>query len=184
MTVGAYAPRRYARPLVAGWLLTALLAAGATVAFLGGRWDADPVLDARGWRTVATLADVRSEGVVALPELRTFLVAVPEGADGETAPDEAQQRGVMALYDYSQHLPGERVSWCESAQVFWEKNHGAIFDRFGAFVGGGPASNGLDRVAVSVVDGKVQINPSIVLPGPEKGDVRALQPTGPFCQDF
>lgn len=182
MSVASYAPRRYVRPLITAFLLVGLLGAAAFVAFLGGGWDADPVLDASGWRTVATLEEVRSDEVLALPELGAFLVSVPTGEDGATAPAAARRRGVMAVVDDAQHMPGERIWWCASAGLFEAPTHGERFDRFGAYLSG-PAMKGLDRMAVRVLEGGVQVNPTIVRPGPERGDVPAMAPIGLFCHN-
>ncbi|HEX9823402.1 MAG TPA: hypothetical protein VGB51_03295 [Actinomycetota bacterium] len=175
----APAPHRFARPLVAAFLLAGFLVVAAGLSFLGGRWDADPVLDATGWRTVATVDDVRLHDVVYIPQLLTFLVAVPDDTDGATAPGAARELGLIALLDDANHIPGDRVYWCPDPEVFWEKNHGSKFDRFGAYMDG-PAMRGLDRVAVRVVGDEVQIDPDRVEPGPDRGSVPVRDPRGPL----
>jgi Rieske Fe-S protein len=118
-----------------------------------------------GWVRVGSIQDVRSQGVVPLPEVPAFVVVDPP-------------RTPIALLARSTHL-GERVIYCRSSGWFEDPAHGTKFDRLGNYELG-PAPRGLDRLATLVQDGVVWVNPNEVTLGPPRG-WRDIKPTGPFC---
>jgi hypothetical protein len=93
-----------------------------------------------GWVRVGSIQDVRSQGVVPLPEVPAFVVVDPP-------------RTPIALLARSTHL-GERVIYCRSSGWFEDPAHGTKFDRLGNYELG-PAPRGLDRLATLVQDGVV-----------------------------
>jgi Rieske Fe-S protein len=118
-----------------------------------------------GWVRVGSIQDVRSQGVVPLPEVPAFVVVDPP-------------RTPIALLARSTHL-GERVIYCRSSGWFEDPAHGTKFDRLGNYELG-PAPRGLDRLATLVQDGVVWVNPNEVTLGPPRGS-HDIKPTGPFC---
>lgn len=72
---------------------------------------------------------------------------------------------VVAFVDSAQHMPREKLWWCQTEHVFAAPTHGETFDAQGHHIGG-PASRDLDRLAVTVrPDGKITIDSSKVLAG-------------------
>ena len=118
-----------------------------------------------GWVRVGSIQDVRSQGVVSLPNVPAYVVVDPPGSP-------------IALLARSTHL-GERVIYCRSSGWFEDLAHGTLFDRLGHY-GSGPAPRGLDRLATVVQDGVVWVNPNEVTPGPPRGS-HDIKPTGEFC---
>jgi Rieske Fe-S protein len=118
-----------------------------------------------GWVRVGSIEDVRSRGVVALPQVPAYVVVDPP-------------RTPIALLARSTHL-GERVIYCRSSGWFEDPAHGTKFDRLGYYELG-PAPRGLDRLATLVQDGVVWVNPNEVTPGPPRGS-HDVKPAGPFC---
>lgn len=118
-----------------------------------------------GWVRVGTIQDVRSRGVVLLPEVPAYVVADPP-------------RTPMTFLARSPHL-GERVVYCPSSTWFEDPAHGDKFDRLGNYVLG-PAPRGLDRLATLVQDGVVWVNPTETTLGPPRGP-HDTEPAGPFC---
>jgi hypothetical protein len=118
-----------------------------------------------GWVRVGSIQDVRSQGVVLLPEVPAYVVVDPP-------------RTPMALLARSPHL-GERVVYCPSSMWFEDPAHGDKFDRLGNYVLG-PAPRGLDRLATLVQDGMVWVNPTKLRSGPPRGP-HEVKPAGPFC---
>jgi Rieske Fe-S protein len=114
---------------------------------------------------VGSIRDVRSQGVVSLPEIPAYVVVDPPQTP-------------IALLAQSTHL-GERVIYCRSSGWFEDPAHGTKFDRLGSYELG-PAPRGLDRLATLVQDGIVWVNPNEVTRGPPRGS-HHIKPTGPFC---
>ena len=120
-----------------------------------------------GWVRVGSIGDVRSQGVVLLPDVPVYVVANPPQTP-------------IALLARSTHL-GERVNYCRSSTWFEDPVHGAKFDRLGNYMVG-PAPRGLDRLATLVQDGVVWVNPNEITLGPPRGSQVAFEPpAGPFC---
>jgi Rieske Fe-S protein len=118
-----------------------------------------------GWVRVGSIQDVRSRGVVSLPQVPAYVVVDPP-------------RSPIALLARSTHL-GERIIYCPSSGWFEDPAHGTKFDRLGNYELG-PAPRGLDRLATLVQDGVVWVNPNEVTPGPPRGS-HDVKPAGPFC---
>jgi Rieske Fe-S protein len=139
-----------------------LLLGLAVFRFLVAEWSPGP-----GWVRVGTIQDVRSQGVVSLPEVPAYVVVDPP-------------RTPIALLALSTHL-GERIIYCRSSGWFEDPAHGTKFDRLGNY-GFGPAPRGLDRLATLIQDGVVWVNPNEITPGPPRGTYD-ITPTGPFCSN-
>jgi hypothetical protein len=85
----------------------------------------------------------------------------------------------FALSASAVHMPGEYVQFCRSDGYF-QGRYGEKFDRFGDYAMG-PAVHSMNRVAITVVNGQVFVNPSLVTPGPPRGDPKPEPPNGPSC---
>jgi len=78
------------------------------------------------------------------------------------------------------HL-GCRVPWCKTSQWFECPCHGSQYNRVGEKKGG-PAPRGLDRFALSVDGGIVNVDTKQVISGPPIGTNTTGQETeGPHC---
>ena len=146
--------------LVTCVVAVSLLLGLAVYRLLVAEWSPGP-----GWVRVGSIQDVRSQGVVPLPEVQAYVVVDPP-------------RTPIALLALSTHL-GERVIYCQSSGWFEDPAHGTKFDRLGNYELG-PAPHGLDRLATFVQDGIVWVNPNEVTLGPPRGS-HDIKPTGPFC---
>jgi hypothetical protein len=117
-----------------------------------------------GWREVTSMEVLEEREVIYLPQIRVFLVH----ADPP-----------LALSAVSSHL-GEPIAYCREASVFEEMSHGSKWDRFGYYLDG-PAPRGMDRHALRVVDGIIEIHITDLTHGPPRGAGPPESPTGPFC---
>lgn len=115
---------------------------------------------------VASMAALQEREVLFLEDHHIFLVY----NDGEP----------LALSDDPQHLAGEYTEWCESSQMFETPTHGEKFDRRGNYFAG-PAAKGLDRYTVRVDGDAIYVDLSELIPGPERGAEKPLEPEGPLC---
>jgi hypothetical protein len=134
-------------------LLLALPAAFLLRMFLGG------------WQAVMSVDALERADVAYIQNAGVFLVHT-EGAP-------------VALSAASPH-PNHRLLFCPSSDTF-QGVHGEVFDRRGFYLGG-PSSRGMDRVAVRVEEGVVQIDADDVRGGPPRGAGPPADPTGPFCE--
>ncbi len=140
------------------YILAAIVVALVVANILSG-------LPGRGWVRAATERDLEEAGVLYLRRSMVFVVA------GDGAP--------VALSAVSPHLE-HRLLYCPSNETFVGR-HGELFDRLGLYVDG-PSSRGMDRVAVRVRDGLVEVNPSEVTPGPGRDAGTRQDPTGRYCE--
>jgi hypothetical protein len=154
--------QRASRVVLVGAVAASATLAGALVAVLS--WSHDS--PGAGWVRVGSVEDVRARGVTSLPELTAYVVANPP-------------RTPIAFLARSTHL-GERIVYCESSMWFEDPAHGTKFDRLGHYAAG-PAPRGLDRLATTVLDGVVWVNPNEITVGPPRGAHPVEPPTGPFC---
>jgi cytochrome b6-f complex iron-sulfur subunit len=104
----------------------------------------------------------------------------------EPVPEEYSElvnEGLMALYQKCVHL-GCRVPFCLQSQWFECPCHGSKYNSAGEYRDG-PAPRGMDRFAVTVRNGTVQVDTSLVVEGPPRGIQTTNQdPEGPFCVDI
>jgi cytochrome b6-f complex iron-sulfur subunit len=176
------------RDFFRGSLLTSLMVFGAefgagTLVFL---W---PALREGFGATIpaGTLDDVRAEiadgGGVAYVGTGRFYVVRYDGRATEEADYEAAglvADGFMALYQKCVHL-GCRVPFCGSSKWFECPCHGSKYNGAGEYELG-PAPRGMDRFRVSVIDGVLLVDTSVVVLGPPRGtDTISQPPQGAFC---
>ena len=115
------------------------------------------------------------------PAGRSYIVEYDAAVDQEQEYGEVTGGTTfMALYQRCVHL-GCRVPWCESSKWFECPCHGSRYNRWGEYQFG-PAPRGLDRFAISIVEGRVVVDTSTVVTGPSR-QVNALPqpPEGPHC---
>jgi Rieske Fe-S protein len=115
---------------------------------------------------LASVSELQDEDVIYFEDQHLFLVY----NDGDP----------LALSDDPQHLSGEHTEWCESSQMFEAPTHGEKFDRRGNYYGG-PAQQGLDRSPVAVEGDAIYVDLETIVPGPERGTEKPLEPAGLFC---
>jgi cytochrome b6-f complex iron-sulfur subunit len=110
---------------------------------------------------------------------RFYLVSYEEEGAESTYPGLVGE-GLMALYQKCVHL-GCRVPFCQQSQWFECPCHGSKYNRAGEYRDG-PAPRGMDRFAVTVQGGTVQVDTSEIVLGPPRGTNTINQdPEGPFC---
>jgi cytochrome b6-f complex iron-sulfur subunit len=90
------------------------------------------------------------------------------------------EAGFVALYQKCVHL-GCRVPFCATSQWFECPCHGSQYNRVGEKKGG-PAPRGLDRFAVEVKGGQINVDTGIVILGPPIGvNTTGQEAEGPHC---
>ena len=175
------------RDFFRGSLIGSLLVFGAefgagTLAFL---W---PNLRGGFGATIAAgaLEDLRSgiqsDGNVYIGTGRFYVVPYDGEATGDVdyAAGGVAADGMMALYQKCVHL-GCRVPFCGSSKWFECPCHGSKYNQAGEYALG-PAPRGMDRFKVSVTDGVLYVDTSVVVLGPPRGtDTINQPPEGPFC---
>ena len=141
------------------------------------------------------LAGIKANnGFLYKPEGRMWLTAYPNGAvekaratysaaelNGMTAGvDQGFESGVVALYQKCPHL-GCRVPNCIPSQWFECPCHGSQYNQVGEKKGG-PAPRGMDRFAVSVVEGVLTVDTGTIVQGPPIGtNTTGQESEGPHC---
>jgi cytochrome b6-f complex iron-sulfur subunit len=109
-----------------------------------------------------------------------FYLVNYEGEGAETTYQGLVGEGLMALYQKCVHL-GCRVPFCQASQWFECPCHGSKYNRAGEYRDG-PAPRGMDRFAVRIQGGLVQVDTSEIVLGPARGtDTIGQEPEGPFC---
>ena len=131
-------------------------------------WDVLKSVPASGLGgVVKTVPDTEvTEAPIYVRTAQTYLTEI----DGE----------MVGLWQRCPHL-GCRVSWCESSREFECACHGSFFNRAGE-LRTGPAPRGMDRFAVSVNDGVVEVDTGDVVEGAPPGTFTIDEPPqGPSC---
>jgi cytochrome b6-f complex iron-sulfur subunit len=109
-----------------------------------------------------------------------FYIVPYDGDGADTVYAGLVGEGLMALYQKCVHL-GCRVPFCIQSQWFECPCHGSKYNRAGEYRDG-PAPRSMDRFAVTVQNGLVQVDTSTVVQGPPRGtDTIGQDPEGPFC---
>jgi cytochrome b6-f complex iron-sulfur subunit len=113
---------------------------------------------------------------------RFYLVPYEGQASGDVdyEADQLAAEGLMPLYQRCVHL-GCRVPFCQSSQWFECPCHGSKYNEAGEYKLG-PAPRGMDRFKISVENGQVLVDTSVVILGPPRGtDTINEPPQGAFC---
>jgi cytochrome b6-f complex iron-sulfur subunit len=164
----------------AGGVVLAFLGVGCGSSGPGGVVQAGELTDLLNQMTT-------SRQPVYVPKARTYLNPYPASAlaAARAVPAYAEvlpsyEAGVVALYQRCTHL-GCRVPWCQSSQWFECPCHGSRYNRVGEQKRG-PAPRGLDRFAVTVKDGDLEIDTGKIVTGPAIGtDTTGQLAAGPHC---
>lgn len=150
------------------WKVGALVIGGAGI---WTSWDVLQPLPSSGLGGVIKTVpqeEVDAEQALYVRSAQTYLTEI----DGE----------VVALWHRCPHL-GCRVSWCDSAGEFECACHGSRFSRAGD-VRSGPSPRGMDRFAVTVTDGVVEVDTGDITDGSPPGTESVDEPKrGPSCAE-
>lgn len=127
-----------------------------------------------------------SDGFFYLPEARTWVTEYPADSLAKAtavysgAVLAGMQAGIVALYQKCPHL-GCRVPECKSSQWFECPCHGSQYNQVGEKKGG-PAPRGMDLFGVTVTNGNVVIDTSLVVQGASIGvNTTGQEAEGPHC---
>jgi cytochrome b6-f complex iron-sulfur subunit len=168
---------------------------GASLAFLWPQGVSGFGAKLKVGNLVELLADINANnGFLYKPEGRMWLTAYPNGSvekarEMYSAPELAGMTagveggfdsGIIALYQKCPHL-GCRVPNCVSSQWFECPCHGSKYNQVGE-KRGGPAPRGMDRFAMSVVDGVLTVDTGTIVQGPPIGtNTTGQEAEGPNC---
>jgi cytochrome b6-f complex iron-sulfur subunit len=168
---------------------------GACIAFLWPQGVSGFGSKIKVGNMIELLAEIKDKnGFVYRPEGRMWITAYPNGAVEKaraaySSPELAGmasgvesgfESGVVALYQKCPHL-GCRVPECVSSQWFECPCHGSQFNQVGE-KRGGPAPRGMDRFAMSVVDGVLTVDTGTIVQGPPIGtNTTGQEAEGPHC---
>jgi cytochrome b6-f complex iron-sulfur subunit len=131
---------------------------------------------------------VNGKGFFYLAEARTWVTKFPNASLPKAESQgvyksnvlNGMKEGYVALYQKCPHL-GCRVPECTSSQWFECPCHGSQYNRIGEKKGG-PAPRGMDRFAVTIVNGAVIVDTGQVIPGPAIGtNTTGQEAEGPHC---
>jgi hypothetical protein len=132
-----------------------------------GDGDGAPADDPGNWVAVGTLAEITPQGVVYRAEIAAFLMGRIGGEP-------------LALSAADPSATGQRAIYCAPSDRFLFPA-GDVFDADGVHVAG-PGTRGLDRLAVRVRDGLVEVDPSSVTPAASTGGGGDVGPQDLGCQ--
>ena len=168
---------------------------GASLAFLWPQGVSGFGSKIKVGNLIEVLAGIKANnGFLYKPEGRMWLTAYPNGAvekaratysaaelNGMTVGvDQGFESGVVALYQKCPHL-GCRVPNCVPSQWFECPCHGSQYNQVGEKKGG-PAPRGMDRFAVSVVEGVLTVATGTIVQGPPIGtNTTGQESEGPHC---
>ena len=168
---------------------------GASLAFLWPQGVSGFGSKIKVGNLIEVLAGIKANnGFLYKPEGRMWLTAYPNGAvekaratysaaelNGMTAGvDHGFESGVVAIYQKCPHL-GCRVPSCVPSQWFECPCHGSQYNQVGEKKGG-PAPRGMDRFAVSVVEGVLTVDTGTIIQGPPIGtNTTGQESEGPHC---
>jgi hypothetical protein len=122
-----------------------------------------------GWLKAGSVADIERQGVTKVDE-SAYVVSY----------------GALPVFafavSYVDVIP-EVVSYCPSSGWFYNEPHATQYNIVGRYMSGPAPSSTLPRVAVTVLDGEVWVDPQQPVAGLIPGATEVHQrPQGPFCQ--
>ena len=122
-----------------------------------------------GWLKVGSVADVERQGVTKVDD-SAYVVSY----------------GDLPVFAFAaSYVEGihEVVSYCPSSGWFYNEPHATQYNIVGRYMLGPAPSSTLPRVAVTVLDGEVWVDPAQPVSGLIPGALGIHQrPEGPFCQ--
>jgi len=124
-----------------------------------------------GWIKVGSVDDVQQQRVTKVDN-SAYVVSY-----GDLEPF-----AFAASYDDGIH---EKLYYCPDSGWFFNEPHASQYDIVGRYKLGPDPSSTLPRVAVTVLDGEVWVDPAQPIAGlaPGADAVEQQHPAGPFCQD-
>ena len=128
-----------------------------------------------GWIKAGSVADIQRQGVTKVDD-SAYVVSY------------AGLPVYAFAASYDEGVPGaemmhEVVSYCASSGWFYNEPHATMYNIVGSYKLGPDPSSTLPRVAVTVLDDQVWVDPSQRVPGLVAGAAAIKQPPkGPFCQ--
>ena len=122
-----------------------------------------------GWLKAGSVADIERQGVTKVDD-SAYVVSY----------------GGLPVFAFAaSYVDGihEVVSYCPSSGWFYNEPHATQYNIVGRYMLGPAPSSTLPRVAVSVLDGEVWVDPGQPVAGLIPGATEIQQPAkGPFCQ--
>ncbi len=122
-----------------------------------------------GWLKAGSVADIERQGVTKVDD-SAYVVSY----------------GGLPVFAFAaSYVDGihEVVSYCPSSGWFYNEPHATQYNIVGRYMLGPAPSSTLPRVAVSVLDGEVWVDPGQPVSGLIPGATEIQQPAeGPFCQ--
>ena len=125
-----------------------------------------------GWLKAGSVVDIERQGVTKVDD---SAYVVSYGGLPVFAFAASYDEGVEGIH--------EVVSYCPSSGWFYNEPHATQYNIVGSYMLGPAPSSTLPRVAVSVLDGEVWVDPGQPVSGVIPGATEIQQPAkGPFCQ--
>jgi nitrite reductase/ring-hydroxylating ferredoxin subunit len=124
-----------------------------------------------GWIKAGSVADIERQGVTKVDE---SAYVVSYGGLPVFAFAASYDEGVEGIH--------EVVSYCPSGGGFYNEPHATQYNVVGSYIAGPAPSSTLPRVAVSVLDGEVWVDPEQRVSGLIPGGVGIQQRPSRFCQ--
>jgi hypothetical protein len=123
-----------------------------------------------GWLKAGSVADIEHQGVTKVDE-SAYIVSY--GGLPVFAFAASYDEGVEGIH--------EVVSYCPSGGGFYNEPHGTQYNVVGSYIAGPAPSSTLPRVAVTILDDEVWVDPEQRVAGLIPGATEIQQPTA-FCQ--
>lgn len=147
-------------------VVIALVLNGVAIYWVASR----PASPGPGWIKVGSVADVQSQRVTKVDNT-AFVVSY-----GDLPPFAFAASYVDGIH--------EKVFYCPSDGWFFNEPHATRYDIVGKYKLGPEPASTLPRVAVTVLDGDVWVDPAQPVPGLVPGAEEVSQPAqGPYCQE-
>jgi hypothetical protein len=127
-----------------------------------------------GWLKVGSVADIEGQGVTKVDD-NAYVVSY----------DDLPVFAFAASYDEGAGGIHEVVSYCPSSGFFYNEPHATQYDIVGRYMLGPTPSSTLPRVAATVIDGEVWVDPGQPVAGliPGAEGIPHLRANGPICQN-
>lgn len=154
---------------IVGVVVVVMVALAGLIAYKAVSREASP---GPGWLKVGSVADIERQGVTKVDD---SAYVVSYGGFPVFA--------FAASYDEDVEGIHEVVSYCPSSGWFYNEPHATQYNIVGRYMLGPAPSSTLPRVAVTVLDGEVWVDPEQPVPGLVPGAIGIQQrPAGPYCQ--
>jgi hypothetical protein len=153
-TIRWFASRRV-QAVLAACLAAALVGVMLTSILRDGTAPGSRIED--GWLVVGSLEDLRGAQITYVLAAHAFVVA----------PASQAPYALSAVSPHSGYGYEELLLYCRPSEIFVELQHGGSFDIEGHYRVG-PSPSGMFGVPLRIVDGRVEIDPTTLLPAPPR----------------